>query len=216
MATKKQAGAANGATVQISAPDFRTAEYKIVGTAPYVQLKFSQKAIDMMSEKMKAGSQGKKGSKKTARNFEEDYHQALHVSEEGWYGIPAGAFRNALISACRIVGFQMTKAKLSVFVESDGIDPSEGTPLVRIYGEPEMVVHHVRNATGVADLRVRGMWREWHAIVRVRFDHDMFSITDITNLLARVGMQVGIGEGRPDGKQSAGMGWGTFAIGGDQ
>jgi hypothetical protein len=30
--------------------------------------------------------------------------------------------------------------------------------------------------------------------------------------MARVGLQVGIGEGRPDSKNSAGMGWGLFTI----
>lgn len=208
MATKSAAAA----QVAITAPDIRTAEFKIIGTAPYVQLKFAEKAMNMMRAKMEAGSQAKKGAKKDARDFNEDFAQALHRTRDGRYGIPAGAFRNALISACRIVGFQMTKAKLGVFVEADAIDDSEGTPLIYIDGEPEMVVHHVRNATGVADLRVRGMWREWSATLRVQFDNDMFSITDIANLLARVGLQVGIGEGRPDGKQSAGMGWGTFRI----
>jgi hypothetical protein len=56
------------------------------------------------------------------------------------------------------------------------------------------------------------MWDEWHAFVRVRHDSDMFSAADITNLMVRVGMQVGIGEGRPDSKNSAGMGWGTFDL----
>lgn len=209
MATKTTQGAER---LVISAPDFRTAEFTIRGTTPFVQLKFAQKVVEMMRAKMEAGSQAKKGAKREARDFNEDYRQALHVSNEGWFGIPAPAFRNAMISACRVVGFQMTKAKLTVFIEADGFDASEGTPLVRIYGTPEMVVHHVRNATGVADLRVRGMWREWSAKLRVRFDHDMFSLEDVTNLLARVGMQVGIGEGRPDGKNSGGMGWGLFTI----
>jgi hypothetical protein len=40
----------------------------------------------------------------------------------------------------------------------------------------------------------------------------MFSLDDISNLLMRVGLQVGLGEGRPDSKKSAGMGWGTFEI----
>lgn len=206
MATKNQA------VVSITAPDIRTAEFKIVGTAPYVQLKFSEKAINQMKAKMEAGSQAKKGSKKEPRDFNDDFAHALHKTAKGKYGIPASAFRNAMISACRVVGFQMTRAKLAVFVEADDIDASEGTPLVFITGDPEMVTHHVRNATGVADLRVRGMWREWSAMLRIRFDHDLFSLTDISNLLARVGMQVGIGEGRPDGKQSAGMGWGLFEI----
>ena len=142
----------------------------------------------------------------------ETYEQAKHVSEEGWIGIPAPSFRNAMISACRIVGFKMTLAKLSVFVLPDGFDADDGTPLVRIYGEPEVHEGLVRNATGVADVRWRPMWRKWHAIVRVSYDADQFTIEDVLNLLARSGMPVGIGEGRPDSKQSAGMGWGTFEV----
>jgi hypothetical protein len=46
----------------------------------------------------------------------------------------------------------------------------------------------------------------------VRFDADQFTLRDIANLLLRAGMQVGVGEGRPDSKKSCGMGWGTFEI----
>ncbi|MBE3088543.1 MAG: hypothetical protein IMZ71_05465, partial [Chloroflexi bacterium] len=186
----------------------------ITGTAPYVQLRFSQKAINAMKEKMMAGSVAKKGQKRPPRDFEDDYKQSMHISTEGWHGVPASSFRNAMISGCRLVGFQMTKAKLAVFIEADGIDAVDGIPLVKIEGTPEAVEHYVRNATGVVDIRVRAMWREWSIKLRVRFDADMFSLTDVANLLARVGLQVGIGEGRPDGKQSAGMGWGTFKVGG--
>mgnify|MGYP000574967647 FL=1 len=70
----------------------------------------------------------------------------------------------------------------------------------------------VRNATGVADLRVRPMWREWSCVLRVTYDEDQFSLQDVTNLLVRVGTQVGIGEGRPDSRQSAGLGWGLFRL----
>ena len=109
----------------------------------------------------------------------------------------------------------MTMAKLAVFVVPDDIDEIDGTPLVKLDGEPEKVEHFVRNATGVADIRVRAMWRKWSAKLKIRFDADMFALKDVTNLLARVGLQVGIGEGRPDGKASAGMGWGTFKIKGE-
>lgn len=202
--------------VEISAPNMQLAVFQIVGTAPYVQLRFSQKAMNAMKENMSAGSQAKKGKKREPRDFDEDYRQAMHISTDGWHGIPASGFRNGLISACRLVGFQMTRAKLGLFIEADGFDASDGTPLVQIEGEPEHVEHYVRNVRGT-DIRVRAMWREWGVRLRVRFDADMFSLGDVANLLARLGMQVGIGEGRPDGKQSAGMGWGTFTItGGDK
>jgi hypothetical protein len=213
MATKGSAAK----QVEITAPNMREAHFRLIGIAPYVQLRFGEKAINAMKENMMAGSQAKKGKKKEPRDFDEDYRQACHISTEGWHGVPASAFRNALISACRLVGFQMTKAKLGVFVEADGVDVIDGTPLVKIEGTPEHVEHYARNANGGTDIRVRAMWREWSLVLRVRFDADMFSLKDIANLLNRVGAQVGIGEGRPDSKQSAGMGWGMFTItGGDQ
>ena len=198
--------------VQISAPKLVNSVFHIQGTAPYVQLRFSEKAMNAMREKMELGSQAAKKKAKTARDFDEDFRQALHVSDEGWNGIPASAFRNAMISACRLVGFKMTLAKLSVFIIPDGFDKVDGVPLIKISGKPESHIMHARNATGVCDLRVRAKYWPWSAKVHVQYDQDQFSATDAANLMARVGAQVGIGEGRPDSKASAGMGWGTFKL----
>jgi hypothetical protein len=141
------------------------------------------------------------------------YVQNKFSLDDGSPGIPASAFRAAMIDACRLVGFKMTEAKMSVFVQADGFDADDGTPLVRFSGgEPEMTQFTVRNATGVADVRVRPMWRRWEAILRIQYDADQFKEADVLNLLLRAGLQVGVGEGRPFSKKSAGMGWGTFTI----
>ena len=199
-------------SVTIKPANIQTAEFNIKGTAPYVQARFSGKSMQAMMTKMAAGSTASKSRAKPARDFDDDYRQAMHISTEGWYGIPAGAFRQAMISACRLVGFKMTLAKLSVFVHADGFDKIDGIPLIRLEGTPERTDMAVRNATGVADIRVRPMWREWSAKVRVKYDADQFTLQDVTNLMQRVGMQVGIGEGRPDSRESAGLGWGTFEL----
>jgi hypothetical protein len=117
-----------------------------------------------------------------------------------------------MISACRLVGFKMTLAKLSVFVVADTFDRVDGIPLIHFSGDPERTEMAVRNATGVADIRVRPMWRAWSATVHITFDEDQFSSADVMNLMVRVGQQVGIGEGRPDSRDSAGLGWGTFRV----
>lgn len=199
-------------TVAIKPANIQQAVFRIKGTAPYVQARFSGKAMQAMMSKMAAGSTATKSRAKPARDFDDDYRQAMHVSAEGWCGIPAGAFRQAMISACRLVGFKMTLAKLSVFVHADGFDKIDGIPLIRLEGEPERIDMAVRNATGVADIRVRPMWREWSAEVRVKYDADQFTLEDVSNLMQRVGLQVGIGEGRPDSRESAGLGWGTFEL----
>ena len=199
--------------VLIQAPNFRTAIFKIVGATPLVMNKFSQKAREQMRKKQEAGSQAKKGKTREAKDFDACYEGAIHRSKEGWIGIPAAAFRSAMISACRLVNFKMTISKMAVFVEMDGVDADEGTPLVRVYGDPRPLEMAVRNDSGVADIRIRPIFEEWKAELRIRFDADIFSEQDVANLLMRAGMQVGVGEGRPDSKDSTGMGWGTFSIG---
>lgn len=200
--------------VQVTPPNLVEAAFEIEGDAPYVQNKFSQKAKNAIKEAQLAGSRNTKGGKKAPKDFDACYEGALHVDKDGHYGIPATAFRQALISACRLVGYKMTIAKLSVFVHADGFDREDGTPLVRITsGKPRKVEHMVRVANGNPDIRVRPMWDEgWKARVRIRYDGDQFSLTDVTNLMLRVGMQVGVGEGRNDSKSSAGMGWGSFTL----
>lgn len=198
--------------LEIKAPRFEIIELRIDGTAPLVQHKFSAKARNQIIATQQAGSQAKGKRVREPKDFDAVYEGAKHLSSDGWCGIPAGAFRNAMISACRTVGYKMTHAKLAAFVLADGYEADDGTPLVRIHGEPERHTTYARNDNGSVDIRVRPMWKEWHAIVKIRFDADMFSVQDVANLMMRVGMQVGIGEGRPDSKNSAGMGWGTFSI----
>lgn len=198
--------------VEIPAPKFRICELEIVGAAPFVMHKFSAKARNQIIETQKAGSQAKTKKVREPKNFDEVYTGAMHLTQEGWCGIPAGAFRNAMISACRTVGYKMTHAKLAAFVLEDGYDVDDATPLIRIIGTPERHTTYARNDNGSVDIRVRPMWKKWSATVRIRYDADMFSHKDIVNLMMRVGAQVGIGEGRPDSKNSAGMGWGLFEI----
>lgn len=154
--------------VTISPPNLQTVSLRIVGTAPYMQAKFSAKARQAMMAKQAAGSTAKKGAKREARDFDSDFRAAQHRASEGWAGIPAAAIRNACIDACRMVGYQMTRAKMSIFVQPDGFDIDDGTPLVRLIA--------------------------------------------VVNLLARAGLQVGIGEGRPFSKSSAGLGFGLFTV----
>lgn len=198
--------------INIPAPDFQLAEFELIGKTPYMQCRFGEKAKAAMRSKMVAGGTAKKGQAREPKNFDKLYEEAKYKSAQGWDGIPAHAFRAAMISACRVVGFRMTLAKLAVFIEADGEDPRDATPLIKIEGKPEKFEMVTRNATFTPDIRIRPLWRKWNCKLRVRYDAGLFSPTDIANLLMRVGKQVGIGEGRPDSRQSAGLGFGTFEL----
>ena len=103
----------------------------IEGTAPYVQHKFSEKARKQMLEQQTKAS-GTKGRKRSPREVDEEYLAAMYIGEDGRHGIPAAAFRTAMIDACRTTGYAMTKAKLAVYCIADTVDIDAWNPESRL------------------------------------------------------------------------------------
>ena len=198
--------------VEITPPKFKTGVFNVIGVTQLVMHKFSSKMRLQMKAKQEAGSSAKTNRRRDPKDFDDCYKQAFHVSTEGWYGIPATAFKNAMVTACKLVGFVMTRAKIAIFVEADGVDADEGVGLLKIEGKPDRLEMIVRLETGVPDICVRPRWEKWSLKLRVTFDESILTLNDITNLLVRAGLQVGVGEGRPDSSKSCGMGWGTFRV----
>lgn len=211
----KAAKAPEERKLTIKAPNLQVATFLVRGDAPYVGNKFSARAKSEMIKKQEAGSTSNKGKKRDPKDFKQLYEESIRRSKAGWEGIAAPAFRNALISSCRLCGFKMTLAKLSLFVMADGTDPDDDMPLVKITkGKPKYSEHYVRLADGkTCDIKARPTWEAgWETLLRIKFDADQFTVTDVANLLSRAGMQVGIGAGRHDSKTSNGLGWGTFEV----
>lgn len=216
MATSKtiqaQVPEPNKKSVMIPAPKFENAVFHIGGPVLVIH-RFSAKTKNEMKMKMEAGKTASSKKNREPKDTDQTYNEARYVSKEGWDGFHAGAIRNAMISACRLVNFKMTLAKLSLFVEADGYDAQEPQiPLVRIYGKPQKQEDMARVETGAPYVTVRAAYHNWKAQVRVRWDNDQFTLTDVTNLINRVGAQVGLCEGRYDSPNSCGMGWGSFEI----
>jgi len=210
---KKQVTQPETESVVITPPRLRYGTVMIRGTAPYIQNRFSSENREKMVAQQQAGSSSKKTKRaKPAKDFEKVFRGSAHVSQEGWYGIPATALRNAMIDACRLTEIDMIRAKMCVFIIPDGLDKENLEPLVRINGEPMMHLDRVKVGINSTDIAARAMFTEWSAKVRLRWDAGFFSASDVLNLLARAGWQVGIGAGRPLSKMSAGTGKGTFEV----
>ncbi len=202
--------------VTIKPPNFQTAIFELAAMdTPLVIHRFSAKTKAELGQKRETGKAAGSRKNRAPRLADDLYNEARYVSAEGWDGFPASSIRCAMISACRLVGFKMTLAKLSLFVVADGVDKAEPQiPLIRIYGKPTKQEDMARVETGQPYVTVRPAYHKWRAKVKIRWDADQFTLEDVSNLLSRVGQQVGIGEGRPDSKNSAGMGWGLFSLGG--
>lgn len=205
--------------INISAPNFKTAHYTIIGDSPYVQNRFNEKTIHSMKLVQQMNKDEKKEFSKTkfdgGKNFQEMYELSKHIATAGWCGIPVGGLRKAMVTACSIIASRQKEIKQAVFIQADGFDRIENTPLIKITkGKPHYCEHMVRLADKSPDIHARAMWDPgWEANVRIKYDADITNDKEVTILLMRAGIQVGIGEGRPYSNSGQGyMGWGTFYL----
>src|ERR1035437_9742187 len=102
-------------TVTIRPPNIQVAKFKIIGTAPLVIHRFSVKLKQQLLDKQEQGKSASSKKTRTAQDSNKKFEDARYISKEGWDGFHAAAIRNALISACRLVNFKMTLAKMSLF-----------------------------------------------------------------------------------------------------
>lgn len=202
-------------TVTIKPVKFQRATFQLIGSpdVPLVIHRFSAKLKEEMRLKMTMGKAASSKKNRAPKDMDAAFEESRYRHKDGWDGFHAGALRKALISACRLVSFKMTLAKLSIFCEKDGVDMFEPQiPLIRIFADAVKQEDMARVETGQPYVTVRASYHDWKAKATIRWDADQFTLDDVTNLLSRVGQQVGIGEGRPDSKNSAGMDWGLFEI----
>src|ERR1035437_3742166 len=98
---------------------------------------------------MEAGKSAGSKKNREAKSCDATFEEARYRAKDGWDGFNASGIRSAMISACRLIGFKMTLAKMSVFVEADGWDAQEPQiPLIRIYGKAAKQEDMARVETG--------------------------------------------------------------------
>lgn len=180
--------------ISISRIGTETLAVPLVGTAPLIVHKFSEKAKRQMLDAM----QGRK-SPKEARDPEADYEAAFYRHDDAGFGFPVIAFKAATVGACRFFGkdMPMTKARQSIFMNAE-FSKAEGQKLARIEGSPHMREDVVRVGMGGTDLRYRPEFPEWRTVVEVIYVKSMLTRDSVLSLIEAGGLGVGVGEWRPE------------------
>lgn len=200
------------AIVEIPKIDIETFAVTVIGDSPLIVHNWSHKAKQAMLDK-----QMKKASTKghDVRNPVEDFITSLYwlsgppkayteaAFEEALrngarFGFPATAFKAAAVSAGYRGG--VTKDKVSTNAAFHIIGD-----MVEIFGTPAMREDMVRIGMGTADLRYRGEFKIWSAVLNIRYNRAVFSREQIINLINMGGFGCGIGEWRPEKGGSFGM-----------
>lgn len=195
----------------------KTITIPIVGVTSVIPHQWSEKAKRMMRDKQYAGA-GAARAKREAKDPDEDAEAAMYRLADGSPGIPATAFKGAMVAACRFFdGIPMTEGRLLIYVHGEGPDR-----LVKIRGTEKVREDMPRNATGVADLRYRtavlageGDSEPWRADVKISFPPKLIAEKSILALLDGAG-RVGVGDWRPGSPKSNTGVFGTFRIADDQ
>lgn len=160
-------------------------EIHVVGTSPLIVHKWSAKAIRQMLDKQL----GKAKTGKEPKNPEQDYEDSLYRTDDGQYAFPAIAFKAAAVRAGTYADMKMTYLRGAFHI------PAE---LVVIDGEPHPREDIVRLQGNTADIRYRGEFTEWSAVVPVDLNEKALSVEQLINLFRLAGFSVGIGEWRPE------------------
>lgn len=190
------------AVIEISRVETETIIVPIVGTAPLLVHRFSEKAKRQMLDAM----QGIK-SPKLPKDPEAEYDAAFYRFLDGRFGFPVIAFKNATIGGARFyAGITMTLLRQVIFVSGEvGADDQQ---LVEIDGEPKLREDVVRVGQGGTDLRYRPQFTNWKTSLRVRYVKSQLSRASVLSLIDAGGMGMGVGEWRPEKRGDMG----TYAI----
>jgi hypothetical protein len=191
---KKTATPANDASGPLKLPevDFRVALVRVRGISPLIVHAWSEKAKGMMRDKQQ--KQGRVA--KEAKDPNADFLASKYLDDQGRDCVPAAGFRNAMISAGRFSeGVPMTIIRGSVFILGDLVPIENATCRMR---EDMVRVGGKGPGTGVADLRYRAEYTGWECALKVQFNANSLSLSQVLNLIRLAGLSVGLCEWRPE------------------
>lgn len=186
-------------TIELPPLNIQRVDVPIVGDSPLIVHAWSRKAREqMLAKQMKKASTGR-----VAKDPWQDFCESLYWLdgqpekptekdvEKGRFGFPAVAFKAAAVTAVTTTG-GMTKVMARQCFHLIG----EHVPILG--GPPSMREDMVRVGMGTADIRHRGEFNPWAAILPVAFNANALSAEQVINLIHAGGFGVGIGEWRPE------------------
>ena len=192
-------------TAAVTVPRIQSvrAQIPIVGTAPLIVHNWSDKAKRQMLD----AQQGRKTPKVT-RDTQADYEASLYRTDAG-YGFPVIGFKAAIVCAARFFGKDVSMVSLRQCLFMQGVPSADRSQILTpIEGEPKIREDMVRVGMGGTDLRYRGEFLDWTAVLDVTFVASALDLNSVLALIDAAGMGVGVGEWRPEKRGQHG----TFAL----
>lgn len=183
----------------------KTIVVPVVGTAPLIVHRFSEKAKLQMLQAM----QGVK-TPKQPKDPDAEYEASMYRTDDGGYGFPVIAYKAATVSGARLYGkgVTMTQLRQAMFFDAPLSKAAGNIKLAKIKGEPHKREDVTRVGQGGTDLRYRAEFPEWSTDLVVTFVPSLLTLESVVGLIDAGGMSVGVGEWRPEKRGD----YGTYQI----
>lgn len=195
-----------GATLDLQRIQDASMSIPIIGLTPVIPHCWAEKSLKLMRDKQFSGA-GAARAKREPKNPEEEAENASYWLPDGRPGMPATAFKSAIVESARYFeGVTIVMLKRIIFVEGEGPQM-----LVPIEGERTLREDTPRNSGGTVDLRYRYQWSDWSAILSVRFVPKLVTLESVVALVDAAG-RGGVGDWRPGSPKSNTGIFGTFRI----
>jgi len=160
--------------------------------------------------------EGKEAKASPKRTRTEQFEDSLYTTEtDGEFGIPSDAFKQAMVRAAKSfkkLGNSGVKKLDGVQVQSlifvgDGPDH-----LIAVNGEVEPRSDLISNSQGSKTAVIRAWFREWTAVLPLRFSPDLVNDEVVLQLLSDAGQGVGVGAWRRERGGHFGL-WRIVSVG---
>jgi hypothetical protein len=205
--------------ILIPSPRLEMIQVTVDGIAPLVMRNWDDKTKQQLADKQSGKN---KAPRREDRDPKDVLNAARYISTEGWDGVPAAAFKGALVRAVSILNvsktdLNMTIAKLCFFIQHDGtekprvnINACTGeseeqvalTRLLKINGKMTCYEKMQPTDGGGPYMSYRPLYDPWSVRLRVQYNGAIISRANMLNLISHAGYFVGIGEHRPSAKES--------------
>lgn len=192
------AAAAKSLSIELPTLARQVVDIPIIGDSPLIVHAWSEKAkrqlLDTHMQKPKKGREAKVPFNDFAASLywlseHEDVPTEADV-ENGRFGFPAIAFKSAAVEACTsIAAITKIGARQAFHIDEE---------LVEILGPAPSMREDIVRLNGVKpDVRHRGEFSPWGAILKVTVNTSAMSVAQVFGLIDIAGFAVGVGENRP-------------------
>jgi hypothetical protein len=172
-----------------------TIDIPVISVSPFLAHRFSEEAQQAIA----AAQQGAHRTKKPPRDPEREFELCQYRLPDGRHGIPAAAFKRAVVRACPYVsGLPMTVAEGALQIPGTILPFTDHT-------EPVMQADRVVIGRKITSVAYRARYDHWELTVPVRFQANVISPERLVNLFEIAGFAVGVGDWRPQCHGSFGM-----------